>query len=222
MKKKNVLTMAMSVALVGVIAVGGTMAYLTARDDAVTNSFQFVTGDDDGKVITVELAEPQPAAIGSETITSKETGKGWNYANVVPGQKLNKAPEISVTAYTPSYVFIKVEEGSNVTVDQSTFDTSDWNKLEGVVGVNNVYYHEVTAENIAAIEEGEDPIFDLGAIFQKVNVANIDVYDDNGDVVALDDITIYVAAVAKGSFTTPAEAYNSANVANLFTAAANE
>ena len=46
MKKKNVLMMALSLCLVAVIAVGGTLAYLSDTDGAVTNTFQFAAGID--------------------------------------------------------------------------------------------------------------------------------------------------------------------------------
>lgn len=211
MKKKNVLTMAMSVALVGVIAVGGTMAYLTARDDAVTNSFQFVTGDENGKVITVKLEEPKPTDIGTATI--KEGGsadKGWEYENVVPGQTLEKKPNVTVTAYTPAYVYIKVEEG-NVEIDDSTFN-DEWTALDGVAGV---YYHEVTANEITAA--GADHEIKLGDIFTQVIVP--EVAEDALKTTELDDVKISIAAVAVGSFEDANDAYNKANIENLFVSA---
>ena len=211
MKKKNVLTMAMSVALVGVIAVGGTMAYLTARDDAVTNSFQFVTGGADGKVITVELKEPQPTNIGTATIKaggSEDTG--WEYENVVPGQTLEKKPNVTVTAYTPTYVYIKVEE-DNVKIDKSTFN-DEWIALDGVDGV---YYHEVTANEIT--EAGADHEIELGDIFTQVIVP--EVAEDALKTTELDDVKISIAAVAVGSFKDAKDAYDKADIANLFVSA---
>ena len=212
MKKKNVLTMAMSVALVGVIAVGGTMAYLTARDDAVTNSFQFVTGDADGKVITVELEEPKPTDIGTATI--KEGGsadKGWEYENVVPGQTLEKKPNVTVTAYTPAYVYIKVEEG-NVAIDDSTFNTAKWTALNGV---EDVYYHEVTADEIT--EAGDEHKIELGDIFTQVIVP--EVAEDALKTTELEDVKISIAAVAVGSFENAKDAYDEADIAKLFVGA---
>ena len=191
MKKKNVLTMAMSVALVGVIAVGGTMAYLTASDDAVVNTFKFVDGGEDGKVITVTLTETDPnldetIGLGDATATANLKG-GYDYENVVPGQQLPKAPKVTVNADVNSYVFVKITDGTNVTVGEIT---DGWTEYE-----DGVYYKEVTAD--------KDKEQNLGTIFTSVTVEDMDsVYQADGEtLVVLDDIKIQVAAVAKGSLT---------------------
>ena len=51
MKKKNVLMTALSLTLVGVIAAGSTLAYLTSQSDTLTNTFTVGEGygtDGDG------------------------------------------------------------------------------------------------------------------------------------------------------------------------------
>lgn len=193
MKKKNVLTMAMSLALVGVIAVGGTMAYLTASDGAVVNTFEFVQGDEDGNAITVTLSEAQPTATGSESITSN--GKnGYLYENIVPGQSLNKAPEVTVTAYTPSYVFVKITDGEYVSYDPTTVVTTGADAWKTVDGYSDVYYKEV------GVTSGEK---DLGAIFTKVKVKDMNQLPTEE---VTDEVQIQVAAVAKGDLTAKAAA----------------
>ena len=108
MKKKNVLMMAVSAVLVAAVSIGGTLAYLTATDDAVVNTFQFANN------ISVTLSEEEPTAVANETITANQKN-GFDYKNVVPGQKLNKAPKITVTTTVPTYVFARVTPNALVT-----------------------------------------------------------------------------------------------------------
>lgn len=206
MKKKNVLTMAMSLALVGVIAVGGTMAYLSASDGAVQNTFTFVSSGDDGKAIKVELTEEKPTNLPAGVTVEGDKESGWSYKDVLPGQTLQKEPSIKVTAYTPTYVYIKIQEG-NVKYDTTTFDTDDWTALQNHDGV---FYHEVKADEISATNTE----FDLGAIFTQVKTP-----EEGPDVTLktkLDPITISVAAVSVGSYTSAADAYTKANVDALY------
>lgn len=194
MKKRNVMTMALSLAMVGVIAVGGTLAYLTATDEAVTNTFAFVTGEGDEPMIKVTLTEKKPKATGDEIIT--ENGKGWNYDGVIPGQTLNKAPEVSAKTFVSSYVFVRVTESENVSIVQSSLNVGDgegqWKVL---TGVEDVYYKEV--------EKGFDK--SLGNVFTKVKVA--DIAEDAMATTELQDITIEVAAIQTANFDDAKAAY---------------
>ena len=111
MKKKNVLLMAASAMLVAVLSIGGTLAYLTASDDAVVNSFQFANN------MQVELTEPKPDPIGAEAIAPNSKG-GYDYTNLVPGQWVNKAPAVQATTTVPAYVFVRVTtEGTLIPAD---------------------------------------------------------------------------------------------------------
>ena len=212
MKKKNVLTLALSLCLVAVIAIGGTLALLTAKPDSVTNHFVFATGDGDGNVITVDVTEKEPDKTGNETITGTEQG-GWTYTNVVPGQELNKTPSISAVAYQPSYVYVRITDGALVSVDKETIGAG-WTVLPGV---ENVYYKEITADMIPT---GDNKTVALGDLFTKVKVADgAAVVDGEGDPIALNDIKIEVSAVVKGSFTTAEAAYTAGGAANLFQSA---
>ena len=192
MKKRNVMTMALSLAMVGVIAVGGTLAYLTAHDGAVTNTFTFVTGEDDKPMIDVTLTEAKPDATGDEIIT--ENDKGWNYDGVIPGQTLNKAPEVSAETFVSSYVFVRVTESENVSIlDLNVGETEgEWKAL---TGVENVYYKEVEKDFNGS----------LGNVFTKVKVADI----AEGEMAStqLQDITIEVAAIQTANFADAKAAY---------------
>ena len=184
MKMKNLLIGGLSLALVACISVGGTLAYLTANADAVTNTFDFADG------ITVTLDEQTPTAVKDESISANSKG-GYDYTNVVPGQSLNKAPKFTVTTSVDAYVFARVTEGTNMKIGTIT---EGWTKLTGVEGVNNVWYKAVS---------GQSGMQDLSTLFTQVTVGNVAL--DGTET--LGDITIEVAAIQQAGFNTAADAY---------------
>ena len=193
MKKRNVMTMALSLAMVGVIGVGSTLAYLSDTDNKVTNTFKFASD------IEVELWEEQPTPVLDESISGgKETG--WNYTNVTPGQTLNKAPEFSVTTTVDAYVFARVTESSNVEVNDYNTAAGEWTPLEveGLLANQKVFYKLVKAP---ASEKN------LGTLFDAVTAATESTSTDT----TLGDIVIEVAAVQESVFETPEEAYAGAS-----------
>ena len=108
-------------------AVGGTFAWLTAKTDAVVNTFTY--GD-----INIGLAET--------------TGNDYK---IVPGVDIEKNPKVTVTAGSEAcWLFVKVEEKDWPTFKEADEKTakidyeiaSGWTELEGVSGV---YYREVGA-----------------------------------------------------------------------------
>ncbi len=124
-KRKGVATktmfMILAVVLIVGISVGGTLAWLTAQSETVTNTF--TTSD-----IKVEL---------------KET-TGTEY-KMVPGNTITKDPQATVlTGSEECYLFVKLEKSTNFD-DFMTYDIADgWTELPGVDGV---YYRTVlTAE----------------------------------------------------------------------------
>lgn len=190
MKMKNMLIGGMSLALVACISIGGTLAFLTATDEAVTNTFDFANG------MTVTLDEDEPDPVKNEKIAKNEQG-GYDYTNVVPGQTLNKAPEFTVTTTVDAYVFARVTEGANMTIGAIT---AGWTELEGV---DNVWYKAVTA---LADDEGNGILQDLDTLFTQVTVGNVDLAGTED----LGDIKIEVAAIQQSGFTSAEEAYEEA------------
>lgn len=208
MKMKNFLMGGMSLALVACVSIGGTLAYFNAQDGAVENTFTFAGGGDGG-AITVNLYEEKPDAVADETITG-DKDSGWSYSNVVPGQILNKAPQVDVDTSVASYVFVRVTAGNVTVKDLPTTNTdaaqssTQWTKLTGVEGVENVYYRTV------AKSDSEQK---LGELFTKVQVP-----EGNGTE-TLNPVKIEVAAIQSTGFTNAADAYTTGGVENLFVAA---
>ena len=115
MKKKG---LAMVLALV-LLAVSGTLAWLTAKSDTVTNTF--TTSD-----IKVELTE------------TNETYK------MVPGYDIHKDPKAKVLAGSEEcFLFVKLEKSSNFDTYLEYAIADGWTKLEGEGITDTIYYRVV-------------------------------------------------------------------------------
>ena len=115
---KKTLTMILAFALVFALGVGGTLAWLTATDDPITNTF--TTSD-----ITVELAETKS-----------------NF-QMVPGHTIDKDPKVTVGGDVDAYVFVKVEESENYDEYMTYAIAEGWTL---VPGQTNVYYLTVAKD----------------------------------------------------------------------------
>lgn len=139
MKKKSVaLLLAATLAVGGVI--GGSLAWLADDTEAVVNTF--TTSD-----IEVTLAE-----------TTSDF-------QMVPGHTISKDPKVTVTATSEAcYLFVKVDESTNLD-DYIKYEIdSAWTALESVDGV---YYMEIEDESKKGV-----PYSILGsgsATFEDVN-----------------------------------------------------
>lgn len=120
--KKKILAAVLACALCVGIGVGGTLAWLTATTDDVTNTF--TTSDID--------------------ITLAETTENYK---MVPGHAIDKDPKVTVSEGSePCFLFVKIEKSTNAAFDDyMTYEIADgWTPLSGVDGV---YYR--TVENSA-------------------------------------------------------------------------
>lgn len=210
MKKRNVMTMALSLAMVGVIGAGATLAYFADSDGAVTNSFTFAGGGD-GNAITVTLNEVVPAAPGGDaSAASKMSGKGYDYTNVVPGDTLDKMPTVSVDSDIDCYVFLKVTENDDVKVKWLEENTA-WTEIEDadLLPGESVYYYSGTKSQNGVIAAGETVLISSDvteeALFTEVEVQTTAEADSEGK---LDDVTIKVAAIQATGFTSAQDAYD--------------
>lgn len=107
------------VLVIGCVA-GGTVAWLVAKTDTVTNTFTY----------------------GNIDITLTETtGKDYK---IIPGTNIEKDPKVTVTAGSEAcWLFVKVEETGTFVANKVTYAIDNgWTALPGVDGV---YYREVAA-----------------------------------------------------------------------------
>lgn len=121
MKKKGLaLVLALTLLVVGVVA--GTLAWLTAKSDTVTNTF--TTSN-----IKVELKET--------------TGPEYK---MIPGYTISKDPTATVLSGSEEcYLFVKLDKSTNFD-DYMTYEMADgWTALKDV---NGVYYREVKTADI--------------------------------------------------------------------------
>ena len=113
------------VLVIGCVA-GGTVAWLVATTDTVTNTFTY--GD-----INIALAET--------------TGEDYK---IIPGKDIPKDPKVTVTAGSEAcWLFVKVEQTGTFVANKVTYAIDNsWTALPGVDGV---YYRQVDSvtENTA-------------------------------------------------------------------------
>lgn len=126
MKKKNVPTLALSVSLVGVIAVGGTLAYLTANTGVVTNTFTTSSN------IQMNLTEKY---YKDGQLQADRTSSGSQYKDVLPNVDYEKDPAVQMTDVPTggAYVFMAVTGlDKNKSEDKYTVSTTigeGWEKI---------------------------------------------------------------------------------------------
>lgn len=214
-KKKKA---AVAVAAAAMLALGGTLAWLSSADGAVTNEW-------DANRVRVELTE---------------TGVDENGVNdsfsIVPGTEQTKDPKISATADIPAYVYAIVKDNTHGLVEYEIdlYDEdanpegwkpiADLSLLTGAVSAKDkdgneisidpsedgvsVYYREVTGSN-ADHEHGPWSVLKGDKVSYSGAITNEDMYDEDGEPL-YDDISLVFSAYAvqKEPFNSPENAWN--------------
>lgn len=190
MKKRKIMMSALSAALVGVVAIGGTLAYLSDTSNSVTNTFNVGSGYiDDGEHVGLWLDEVDHDKLDEEGNPADRTETGNLYEDLLPGSVVAKDPTFHLTeGSTESYVFAEVtgvdamiEAGYYFTVaqpvgqdDPTTSVFGDkWKKVDDQEGFDGLY---VYTEKVAG---GQDlqPMFNwvkLGSAVENEEFAKID------------------------------------------------
>lgn len=204
MNKKKLMTTFGSLALVGAVAVGATLAYFSDTTGPVTNTFNMTQGLD------IELDESDQSGTNykNDTTATKLRVTSNTYNNVAPGQTLYKDPQVTVVNYeTPQWVFMSVKENGNVTVDQYNKGSGAWTELtSGVEGVK-VFYMEVTSTTPDAHSGVDTNYVAPGKQLPKL-FTNVTVIDTDDASLDLGDIKVKAATIQKEGFDTAQDAYN--------------
>ena len=144
--KSKALLMTLCAVLLVAASVLGTMAYLTSTTGPVTNTFSI------GKIdITLDEAKVDEYGV-ADTTAARVTRNAYK---LVPGHTYTKDPTVHVTNQNSedSWIFVKVENGIAAyeadTKIAAQIVNKGWTKLEGVNGVDNVYYREYNKANSA-------------------------------------------------------------------------
>ena len=168
MKMKKIVATGSALALTAAVAVGGTLAWLTANTETKTNTFTYAFGGEENP-INITLKDEFPDG------------------EMYPGANLDKNVGVTVQANSMnSYVYLEVQNGfhgvEGVTLD---LDTTNWVKVNES-GNNTIYrYNQMVATS------GEDTV--LPDLLDGVSFASTMTHETLTD---LDDTTIIVQAYA--------------------------
>lgn len=133
MNKKIIATVGACALCVG-LGVAGTLAWLTATSDTVTNTF--TTSD-----INITLTESN---------VNQDDSPNTNSYKMIPGFTITKDPKVTVSAGSEDcYLFVKLEESDNYSDYLEDYKLSDgWKQLKnGETDVDGVYYTEVKSND---------------------------------------------------------------------------
>ena len=183
--------MLLAVTLLIGCAIGGTVAWLTAKTDPVVNTFTY--GD-----INIELNETKPAN---------------QQAKIIPGVNIEKDPKVTVKANSEAcWLFVKIKEENwptltetDRTIKKVSYDiATDWKPLEGQAGV---YYREVDATTANAgvsyyILKG-DTAYPNGVVTVSENLTKNEV----NSITTQPKLTFTAYAVQKDGISTAADAW---------------
>lgn len=125
--------------VVMVASIGGTVAWLTATTDPVTNTFTY--GD-----INIDLYEHKYDA-STNTLGNDKIRDDSNKYKIIPGVNLPKDPTVEVKAGSEAcWLFVKVDQ-SEAFASGVTYDIADgWTQLTGEEITDTVYYRQVGAD----------------------------------------------------------------------------
>ena len=142
--KKSISTKALILLLAVVLVIGctagGTLAWLIAKTDTVTNTF--TVGN-----ISIDLTE----TVNGEPQSAASAAVNNNGFKMIPGTTLSKDPKVTVKANSEAcWLFVKVEASNGVVLTDVknantyvTYDIADnWSPLENTPGV---YYYDHAA-----------------------------------------------------------------------------
>ena len=174
--KKFVKPLVIAICAVLLVAgsVAGTLAYLTATSEAVTNTF--TVGN-----ITIALDEAQVDVYGEEVAPDSRVKD--NSYKLVPGRTYKKDPTIHVTKGSEAcYLFVKIENNiaDVVTTDSvaAQLTNNRWTLLTG-----NVYYYENVVDASTAEADVDVAVFESFAVDAEAESA--DIADCNGKTIVV-------------------------------------
>lgn len=206
MKNKKLISMTASLAIVAVIGIGATLAYLSDAADPKTNIFTM------GKV-DIELTETGCIAEGLEesglgTVTPSEDGSGYEYKDLLPGFKGVKKPVVTVKeGSVESYVFVSISGIDSLEKEGVKFDSinSDWIRIDPDTGM------VINSEGKDGVLRYKDTVNTLDGkaktLTELFTEVSIDPAIKEFSEVDLGEVVIRASAIQSGGFYGPEAAY---------------
>ena len=194
MKNKKLVSMVVSLSLVGLIGVGSTMAYLSSKTTTITNTFTV------GNEVAITLHE-------TSIVDGQETAIGNNYVGMMPGANVVKDPTVVVLAdSSETYVYMEViglDANALVGLKIDEID-SNWKKVVADDKLDGVYVYKTIVESDVADNH-------LNPLFNEIGL-NSDITDNS---FLISDITVRAAAIQSAGFANEVAA--TAEAVKLFT-----
>ena len=181
MTKKRIATMATCLALVGAVAVGGTLALLSAQSNAVKNTFAVGEGYT-GQVITLDEAAVTQQTTGNyvENLAADRVERN-DYNKLVNGTTLHKDPTVTVKANTvDSWVVAyidnvdsifntsKFQAGNNTWYKVTKGEDGNWNVADAAVAGTQITSGYYIYKDVVVKSESDTVLPDL---FETLNVS---------------------------------------------------
>lgn len=223
MNKKKLVTTLGSLALVGAIGVGATLAYLTDSSTQVKNTFSLSEGVD------IYLDEENVDLPEGTSDPQRDTQN--TYKDIVYGIDYLKDPTVTITnSELEQYVFVAIEAGDDM--DTKYFNNednlvtgihSDWNELVGVEnpkpGVKYYCYKDTNLSTVGTdkVTNDADLGYNVGVqltpLFNKVSLkAGKDSEAQLNKEVQLDSIKIAAVTIQSEGFDSALDAFTKGNV----------
>lgn len=150
-KKLIIAVVALSLALVGVV--GGTLAWLSATSETVTNTFTYGT-------ITIKL---------EETKGDEQTDGSILFSRVLPGAKVAKDPTVTVVEGSEKcYVYVLIDNQLKGSAEYNIMST--WIEVK-TTDTKTLYRYSEVVDAISA--EKELPVFTQLTFSEELNADNI-------------------------------------------------
>ncbi len=202
MQKKKLLTAIMSLSLVAVVGIGGTLAYLSDKTELVTNTFAVGSGYVGQGIVLDESDVQFNKTERTETVNTQNRKQGNEYPDLLPGDERTKDPTVWMSVGSvESYVFINIEGADILAEDGVTIndfnDGGEWVKVDNRQGIDGIYRYKeiVDVRTVEGKKEGD--LVAVDQLFSKVTFSGDTTNEEFAEVKknGLTDLVIQAAAV---------------------------
>ena len=199
MKSNKYLKPIIALVLVGTMAIGGSLAYITANTDEISNEFVFAHSGSEGEILSVDLTEEFLGTDG-EVATESQDG-AIRTAKFLPGDTLTKQAQVSLPTNELSSgakVYIRVDTSAmtdNFDISEFVVDSSVWEKIDG---------YEDLYKKIVDAPAGPMEAIDVFSSTEILVSSDIDISATITDKIIIDAFAIQAANISDADAITEA------------------